>query len=60
MSVRSKGRELTVYDGQNQVGTIKVADDGKARAFDVRGKRLGSFPSLTGAYAAFKPLGQPT
>jgi hypothetical protein len=46
-------RELSLYDGQELIGTIKVADDGKAVAFDWRGKRLGSFPSLKAASAAF-------
>lgn len=45
-------RELAVYDGQECLGTIKVADDGTARAFDAHGKRLGSFPSLQAASAA--------
>jgi hypothetical protein len=46
-------RELSLYDGQDLVGTIKVAGDGTARAFDPRGKRLGSFPSLKAATASF-------
>jgi hypothetical protein len=46
-------RELALYDGQECIGTIKVADDGSARAFDRRGKRLGLFPSLKAASAAF-------
>jgi hypothetical protein len=45
-------RELSLYDGQECLGTIKVAEDGTARAFDARGKRLGSFPSLKAASAA--------
>jgi hypothetical protein len=47
-------RELAVYDGQECLGTIKVGA-GKAIAFDPRGKRLGSFPSLKAASAAFDP-----
>jgi hypothetical protein len=47
-------RELSIYDGQKFVGTIKVADDGKkATAFDCNGKRVGSFPSDKDAIAAF-------
>jgi hypothetical protein len=45
-------RELSLYDGQECLGIIKVAEDGTARAFDPRGKRLGSFPSLKAASAA--------
>ncbi|MGO9399738.1 MAG: hypothetical protein ACLP19_18125 [Xanthobacteraceae bacterium] len=48
-----RARELFLYDGQDLIGTIKVADDGTARAFDARGKRLGKFPSLEAASAAF-------
>jgi hypothetical protein len=44
---------LSIYDGQNCIGAIEVADDGEARAFDRRGKLLGSFPSLKAASAAF-------
>lgn len=48
----ARRRELSIYDGQDCIGTIKVADDGKATAFDQRGKRLGSFPSFEAASAA--------
>jgi hypothetical protein len=48
-----RARELSLYDGQDLIGTIKVAVGGKAIAFDPRGKRLGSFPSLKAASAAF-------
>jgi hypothetical protein len=46
-------RKLSLYDGQELVGTIKVAEDGTAVAFDPGGKRVGSFPSLKAASAAF-------
>jgi hypothetical protein len=46
-------RDLSVYDGQECIGRIKVTDDGKAVAYDPNGKRLGSFPSLKAASAAF-------
>lgn len=45
-------RELSLYDGQHLIGTIKVADDGKSVAFDPSGKRIGSFPSFEAAFAA--------
>lgn len=50
--------ELSVYDGQKFVGTIKVSGDGKkATAFDCDGKRVGSFPSFKAASAALsKPV----
>jgi hypothetical protein len=48
-----RARELSVYDGQECIGTIKVAEDGAALAFDQCGKLLGSFPSLKTASAAF-------
>jgi hypothetical protein len=47
-------RRLSIYDGQNCIGAIEVADDGTARAFDRRGKILGAFPSIKAATAAFK------
>ena len=37
------------------IGTIKVADNGRAVAFDRDGKHLGSFPSFKAASAAFGP-----
>jgi hypothetical protein len=46
-------RRLSIYDGQDCVGAIEIADDGEARAFDRRGKLLGSFPSSKAASAAF-------
>jgi hypothetical protein len=47
-------RELAIYDGQECLGTIKIAEDGTARAFDACGKRVGSFPSLKAASAALE------
>ena len=32
--------EMTVYDGQQLIGIIKVAKDGKVTAFDPDGRRL--------------------
>jgi hypothetical protein len=53
MKPRSRtSRELAIYDGQDCLGTIKVAEDGTARVFDPRGKRLGLFPSFEAASAA--------
>ena len=51
-------REVSVYDGQKFIGTIKVADDGKkTTAFDSDGKRVGTFPSFKAASAALsKPI----
>jgi hypothetical protein len=46
-------RELSLYDGQELVGTIKVAEDGTTVAFDPGVKRVGSFPSFKSASAAF-------
>jgi hypothetical protein len=45
-------RELALYDGQECIGTIEVADDGEALAFDQRGKPLGSFQSVKAASVA--------
>jgi hypothetical protein len=47
-------RQLFVYDGRERLGRIDVAADGKARAFDRRGKALGRFPNFQAASAAFK------
>jgi hypothetical protein len=48
----ARTRELSVYDGQEFVGTVKVNEDGTARAFDRDGKRIGSYPSFAAASAA--------
>ena len=45
-------REIAVYDGRECLGRITVAVNGKARAFDSRGKSLGTFQSLEAASAA--------
>ncbi len=52
----SRTRELAVYDGRDCIGTIKVAADGQAVAFDRDGKRLGKFPTYTAASAVFDKL----
>jgi hypothetical protein len=49
----ARARELSVYNGHECIGTIEIADDGEARAFDQHGKLLGSFPSVKLASAAF-------
>jgi len=45
-------RMLFLYDGQNLLATMNVADDGAVRAFDPRGKYLGKFPSVKAVSAA--------
>lgn len=45
-------RMLYIYDGQNLLATLKVADDGAVRAFNPAGKYLGEFPSPKAASAA--------
>jgi hypothetical protein len=48
-------RVLSIYDGQNFIGTVKVgADGGRVVAYDADGKRLGSFASVQAATLAFK------
>ncbi len=42
-------REFSIYDGRDCLGRIAVAASGKVRAFDSRGKSLGTFQSLDGA-----------
>jgi hypothetical protein len=42
-------REVALYDGTNLVGTVKIAADGRSTAYDVLGKRVGSFGSLQAA-----------
>jgi hypothetical protein len=49
-------RELSVYDGTNLVGIIKIAPDGKSAALNAFGKRLGVFPSQQAASAALNKL----
>lgn len=55
MSRSPRTREISVYEGQQCIGTIKVDEDGEALAFDQCGKLLGSFPSLKAASAALDP-----
>jgi hypothetical protein len=50
--VAAGARWLFIYDGQLLVGTIKVAGDGVARAFDPAGRCLGEFSSVKAASAA--------
>jgi hypothetical protein len=50
------GRELSVYDGHELVGTIEVGEDDEARAFDQYGKLLGSFASVKFAFTAFDTI----
>ena len=45
-------RELAIYDGQDLVGTVKVADTGNATAYNADGKRVGVFTSLQAAIDA--------
>jgi hypothetical protein len=51
-SAKTCRREVAIYDGQNLVGTVKIADIGKATAYDANGKRLGVFATLEAASAA--------
>ncbi len=46
-------REFSIYDGRDCLGTIAVAANGKARAFDRRGKSLGIFESFEAASGVF-------
>lgn len=50
-------RTLAIYDGHDCIGTIEESNDGQALAFDTDGKRLGSFPSVKAASAAFRVAG---
>lgn len=50
-------RSLAIYDGHDCIGTIEELTDGQALAFDANGKRLGSFPSVKAASAAFSVAG---
>jgi hypothetical protein len=52
-------RSLAIYDGHDCIGTIEESTDGQALAFDVAGKRLGSFSSLKAASAAFSTASDP-
>jgi hypothetical protein len=48
-------REVSLYDGVQWIGNIKIAADGKSVAYDTRGKRLGSFVNFEAAWAAAFP-----
>lgn len=45
---------MTVCDGQECIGKIKVAKHCEVIAFDPSGKGLGRFPSIKAASVAFK------
>jgi hypothetical protein len=47
-------RELAVYDGRECIGKIAIAANKKARAFDSRGKSLGTFENFEAASAALR------
>jgi hypothetical protein len=47
-------RDLAIYDGRDCLGRIVVATNGRARAFDRRGKSLGIFESVEAASAAIE------
>jgi hypothetical protein len=46
--------ELSAYDGQECIGKIHVAKDGKVTAFDPSGKGLGRFLSVKAASVTFE------
>lgn len=52
-------RDLSLYDGQELVGTIKVAEDGTATAYHPCGKRLGQYPTVKQATTAFAAIAEP-
>jgi hypothetical protein len=47
-------REVAVYDGRDCLGKIAIAANKKARAFDSRGKSLGTFENFEAASAALR------
>jgi hypothetical protein len=47
-------RELAVYDGRECLGKIAIAANKKARAFDSRGKSLGTFENFEAASDALR------
>jgi hypothetical protein len=54
---RTAPRSLSVYDGTEHVGRIKVDGAGHIFAYNCAGKKLGSFKSLPAAQAAFNACG---
>jgi hypothetical protein len=48
-------RSLSVYDGTDRLGTVKIGADGGIVAYDAAGKRLGCFPSVAAAASGLKP-----
>jgi hypothetical protein len=46
-------RQMAVYDGRDCLGSITINEAGEAHAFALNGARLGSFPDLKSALAAF-------
>jgi hypothetical protein len=51
---KSATRSLSLYDGTTLIGTIKIGSRGNAVAYNVTGKRIGSFRSVLEAKVAFK------
>ena len=48
----SRSREVYIYDGRECLGRIAAAANGKVRAFDGRGKSIGTFDKFDAAEAA--------
>ena len=53
LSLRPFDGQMAVYDGRDRLGSITISEAGEAHAFDLNGARLGSFPDLKNALAAF-------
>jgi hypothetical protein len=47
---------MWVYDGQDCLGALKEKSDGAIVAYNLKGKRVGSFATLQSASGSFKKL----
>jgi hypothetical protein len=56
--LHSPARAVSVYDGRSCLGSISLAENGEASAFNPSGAWLGVFPNLKGALATF-PANKP-
>src|SRR5205807_252777 len=55
--IMKRRRELAIYDGRDWLGKITIAADGEVRAFDRRGKALGTFQNFEAAAAVVRFCG---
>ena len=48
----SRRRELSLYDGRDRIGQVIVSNNSNAKAFNAKGKSLGTFANVKRATRA--------